>query len=62
MEEAILAAESLVERLEAEAADPALASDHKRAGTIYTELKDAHQRVTDLYARWAELDAMRKGG
>ena len=31
MEEAILEAETQVERLEAEAADPALTSDHKRA-------------------------------
>lgn len=62
MEEAILEAETLVERLEVEAADPVLTSDHKRAATVYTSLKDAHTRVTDLYARWAELDVMRSGG
>ena len=62
MEEAILEAETQVERLEAEAADPALTSDHKRAATVYTKLKDGHTRVTDLYARWAELDTMRNGG
>ena len=62
IEEAILEAEAEVERLEAEAADPALTSDHKRAATVYSKLKDGHTLVTDLYARWAELDAMRSGG
>jgi ABC transport system ATP-binding/permease protein len=62
MEEAILEAEAQVERLEAEAADKALTSDHKRAATVYTKLKDGHARVTNLYARWAELDTMRSGG
>ena len=46
----------------ARAADPALTSDHKRAATVYCQLKDGRTRVTDLYARWAELDAMRSGG
>ncbi len=54
MEEAILEAEAQVERLEAEAADPALTSDHKRAATVYSKLKDGQARVTELYARWAE--------
>lgn len=62
MEEAILEAEAQVEHLEVEAADPALASDHKRASLVYTKLKDGHERVTELYARWAELDALRTGG
>jgi len=61
MEEAILEAEADAERLEEEAANPALTSDHKRAATVYSKLKDSHQRVTDLYARWAELDTMRSG-
>ena len=62
IEEAILEAEAQVERLEGEAADPLLTSDHKRAATVYCQLKDGQSRVTDLYARWAELDAMRSGG
>lgn len=62
MEEAILEAEADLERLEAEAADPTLTSDHTRAATAYSMLKDGQQRVTELYARWAELDAMRSGG
>ncbi len=62
MEEAILNAETEVGQLEADAADPALTSDHQRAATVYTKLKDAQARVTALYARWAELDTMRNGG
>ena len=62
IEEAILEAEAQVERLEGEAADPTLTSNHKRAATVYSNLKDGHTRVTDLYARWAELDAMRSSG
>jgi ATP-binding cassette subfamily F protein uup len=62
MEQAILEAEGLVEELETQAADPALLSDHARAAGVYSQLKDAHTRVTDLYARWTELDSMRSGG
>ncbi len=62
MEEAILEAEAQVEQLEVDAADPSLTSDHKRTTLIYTKLKDGHERVTDLYARWAELDSIRTGG
>ena len=62
MEEAILKAETQVEHLETEAADPALSSDHKRAATVYSNLKDGQSRVADLYARWAQLDAIKSGG
>jgi len=61
MEKAILEAEAIAERLESEAADPALLSDHKRADTVYSKLKDAQSRVADLYERWSELEAMRGG-
>jgi len=59
MEEAILNAETQLEHLEAEAADPALSSDHKRAATVYSNLRDGQARVADLYARWSELENMR---
>jgi len=59
IEEAILDAEAQVERLEAEAAAPELATDHERAATAYSKLSEGHTRVTELYARWAELEAMR---
>tara|TARA_R110002096_G_scaffold173781_9_gene349063 strand:- start:286937 stop:288751 length:1815 start_codon:yes stop_codon:yes gene_type:complete len=61
MEEAILDAEASLERLEAEAADPTLTTDHKRAATVYSKLKDGQARVAELYARWSELETMRGG-
>ena len=62
MEEAILNAESLVEELEAKAADPALISDHTRASEVYSKLNDAHSHVATLYARWSELEDMQNPG
>lgn len=61
MEEAILEAEAELEELQAKADDPALAGDHARAAKAYEELGVGQQRVQALYARWAELDAMRGG-
>jgi ATP-binding cassette subfamily F protein uup len=58
MEDAILEAEGEVERFEAEAADPAIASDHVRLAALYESLSEAQDRVKALYARWAELDAL----
>ena len=58
MEEAILEAEAAVERLESEAADPALAEDHVLASKRYAALAEAHEEVRRLYDRWAELEAM----
>lgn len=62
MEKAILAAESRVQQLEQESAQPELKSDHKRAAEVFSKLDDAQTRVADLYARWSELDTMRAGG
>ncbi|MCW5756678.1 MAG: ABC-F family ATP-binding cassette domain-containing protein [Phycisphaeraceae bacterium] len=61
MESAILEAEAELERLQADAADPTLANDHARAARAYEKLGLGQKRVKDLYARWAELDAMRGG-
>jgi len=61
MEEAILEAEADLEQKQAQADDPALASDHAKAAKVYEALGASQQRVKDLYARWAELDAMRGG-
>ena len=58
MEQMILEAESCVAHLEVEAAEPSTASDHERAASVYSKLSDAHTRVTELYARWAELESM----
>ena len=62
MEQAILEAETEVERLETEIADPALVSDHVRATETYGALSAAQTRVKELYARWAELEAIQGGG
>ena len=62
MEETILEAEAEVERLEAEVGDPALASDHVRAAETYSALSAAQARVKELYARWAEFEAIQSGG
>lgn len=61
MEEAILEAEAELEQKQAEANDPALAGDHAKAAKVYEQLGASQQRVRALYARWAELDAMRGG-
>ncbi|MFW5682561.1 MAG: ABC-F family ATP-binding cassette domain-containing protein, partial [Phycisphaeraceae bacterium] len=61
MEETILAAEAEVERLEAETADPALATDHERAAKAFAALSAAQAKVQTLYERWAELEAIATG-
>ena len=62
MEEAILTAESEVERLESEAADPDLVKDHVRMTATYEQLNKAQALVKQLYARWVELEAIASGG
>ena len=57
MEASILEAETQVETLQSQAADPSLASDHVKANALYARLGDAQAEVSRLYARWAELDA-----
>ena len=61
MEEAILEAESEVERLEADVADPALAEDHVRSTATYEALSQAQERVKTLYERWVVLEAIATG-
>jgi len=58
IEQAILDSEAEVERLEADAAEPALASDHVRAADAYKALSAAQHRVKELYDRWAVLAAI----
>ncbi len=62
IEAAILDAEAQVEQLETEAANPALTANHEQAALVYSKLSDSHARVTELYARWAVLDAMQSEG
>lgn len=61
MEATILEAESDVERLEAEVADPALADDHIRSKNVYESLSNAQTKVRDLYARWVVLEKIAQG-
>jgi len=61
MEDAILAAEADVERLEAEASRPAVLADHEQLNAVCRQLEDARRQVQRLYERWAELEAMQQG-
>ena len=61
MEESILEAESLVEELERQAADPEVIGDHLKAAKVYESLSSAQEKVQSLYARWTELDAIESG-
>jgi ATP-binding cassette subfamily F protein uup len=60
MEERILEAEAELERCQAAAADPAIASQADEVAVRYRALEAAQQEVERLYARWAELEE--KGG
>ncbi|MCZ6836345.1 MAG: ABC-F family ATP-binding cassette domain-containing protein [Planctomycetota bacterium] len=62
MEALILEVEAQVEHLEAQVADPALASDHVKATETFEALTKAQDRVKSLYARWAELESIQSGG
>ena len=59
MEARILEAERLLETRERDASDPAVASDHQALGERLAALALAQAEVDRLYARWAELEAMR---
>ncbi|MCB9378242.1 MAG: ABC-F family ATP-binding cassette domain-containing protein [Holophagales bacterium] len=59
MEEAILAAEERLERSRRAAEDPAVASDAAALTERYGALAEAQAEVDRLYARWAELEALR---
>lgn len=61
MEQSILEAEAEVTRLESETADPELAKDHVKAGSLYESLSAAQEKVKTLYARWEELEEIQSG-
>ena len=56
MEATIAAAEQAVADAELSAADPSLATDHRRMHAAYDKLALAKAKVDTLYARWAELE------
>jgi len=57
IEERITDAEAEVERCQATLQDPMVVSDGAVLQSTYEQLQTAQQRVDDLYARWAELEA-----
>lgn len=57
MEEAILEAEAEWEARQRAAADPAIASNAVELIAAHKAVEQARQRVDQLYARWAELEA-----
>ena len=57
MEELILEAEADLERKQEAAEDPAIASSAAELIAAHEALDQARQRVDQLYARWAELEA-----
>src|SRR5262249_23045359 len=59
METRILAAEEAVAVAERAAEDPAIATDATALHARYAALAAARAAVEELYARWAELEALR---
>jgi ATP-binding cassette subfamily F protein uup len=61
MEETILAAENEVARLETLFAEPDFFEKHQGdLPSLQANLDAAHKRVAELYARWAELEGIKK--
>lgn len=58
MEERILVLEEQVAERRSIVEDPALVSDAKKLEGAYAALHEAQQQLDNLYARWAELEAM----
>ncbi len=58
MEQAIAEAEAEVERTEAIANDENIMVDHKKHSLACADVASAHERVRELYNRWAELEGM----
>ncbi len=59
MEEQLLAAEAVVEELEAELSAPEVAADPVRLESCWQELEEAKKEVDRLYNRWGELEEKR---
>ena len=58
MEETILAAETQRDALQQQASDPKIMADHARHAELCSQLSQAHDEISKLYDRWAELEAM----
>jgi ATP-binding cassette subfamily F protein uup len=57
MESKLLEAEAAVESLQKVVSDPVVIADHVKMHEACDRLHAAHERVEQLYARWAELEA-----
>jgi ABC transport system ATP-binding/permease protein len=57
IEERLAAAEALLSRRQAEAEDPAIASDSAKLLAAHAALEAAQKDVDELYSRWAELES-----
>jgi hypothetical protein len=60
MEATILAAEEELDACRRGLEDPAVTSDASELARRYAATEAASARVTQLYARWAELDAKQR--
>jgi ATP-binding cassette subfamily F protein uup len=56
IEQRIVQAEQALERKRAALHDPAVLTDGRLVQQAYREMEEAEKAVTDLYARWAELE------
>ncbi len=61
MEEVILEAESHLAELQKQSHQPENTQDHAQATALFQTIAKAQTHVSQLYARWEELEAMRKG-
>ncbi len=61
MEETILNAEEILEELKEKMNDPAVITDHANYGKVCEDYATAQKKVSGLYARWEELEAMKQG-
>jgi len=61
MEEAILAAEEEVTRIEGLFADPEFHSKHgNKTSELTLEMEQAKNKAAELYTRWEDLEAIRQ--
>ncbi len=58
IEETILAAETERDALQQQAADPKVMADHSKHAAVCDRLGKAQDRISQLYERWTELEAM----
>ena len=60
MESAIMKAEEQLHAAQAQMEDPAVLADHVKLREVCTKVDEAQNRVSQLYARWEELEARKR--